>query len=115
MRAISELVSAPNRVMTPANIQTARSNSGEPIWAAITPGLRKMPEPMTPPTTMVMVVKRPRVGRRPDSGALAAGVSELLVVEGTFNLEPGAPRVGIGLMFSRRSGVLLESQKLAGS
>src|SRR5580765_4920847 len=76
MLAISALVSAPKRVITPARSQTPRSSSGEPSWLAITPGLRKMPEPITPPTTIMIVVKRPREGGRPgveerDEGGLA--------------------------------------------
>src|ERR1039457_2515514 len=63
--AISALVSAPNRVRIPARTQTPSSSSGEPSCAAITPGLRKMPEPMTPPTTIMIVVERPREGSRP--------------------------------------------------
>src|SRR2546426_1822397 len=65
MLAISALVSAPNNVIAPANSQIPSSNCGEPIWAAITPGLRKIPEPMTPPTTIIMVVNRPSDGSRP--------------------------------------------------
>src|SRR5438874_11949074 len=68
MLAISALVRAPKSVMTPARTQTPRSSSGEPICAAMTPGLRKMPEPMTPPTTIMIVVKRPREGRRAGAG-----------------------------------------------
>src|ERR1043166_7288377 len=31
----------------------------------MTPGFLKMPEPITPPTTIITVVNRPRAGRRP--------------------------------------------------
>ena len=60
--AISAFVSAPNSVMTPARIQTSRINSGEPSCPAITPVLRKIPEPMTPPMTSIIVENRPNVG-----------------------------------------------------
>src|SRR5260370_35505221 len=46
----------------------------------MTPGLRKMPEPMTPPTTIMIVVKRPREGRRP--GEEERGVGALVVSAG---------------------------------
>src|SRR3954470_6685370 len=82
MLAISALVSAPRRVMSPARIQTARRRVGEPSWLAMRPGLRKIPEPMTPPTTIMIVVKRPKVGRRPlwllcgwdDAGVFKTGI-----------------------------------------
>jgi hypothetical protein len=63
--AISELTSAPNSVMTPAISHTANSISGEPIWLAMTPGLRKMPEPITAPTTNMVVEKKPSDARSP--------------------------------------------------
>src|SRR5437588_5748405 len=98
MLAISALVSAPNNVIAPANSQIPSSNSGEPIWAAITPGFRKIPEPMTPPTTIMMVVKRLSVGTRPD---VAGGISfdlrggcillkpqaSILKLQGSFNVQ----------------------------
>jgi hypothetical protein len=65
MLAISELVSAPKSVITPATIQTTSSNPGEPTCAAITPGLRKIPEPITPPMTIIIVVKNPSAGSKP--------------------------------------------------
>src|SRR5438552_6737098 len=73
MLAISALVSAPNRVITPATIQTPSTNSGEPNCAAITAGFLKMPEPITPPTTIMTVVKRPRAGSRPEGRFGATG------------------------------------------
>ena len=65
MLETSALVSAPNKVMIPANSQTPSNNSGEPTWPAMTPALRKIPEPMTPPTIIMMVVNSPRVGNNP--------------------------------------------------
>src|SRR5262245_13738688 len=44
-----------------------------------------MPEPMTPPTTIMMVVKRPREGRRPGGGAVDLGVSMAVVMPKTPN------------------------------
>src|SRR5262249_22143692 len=56
--------------MTPANNQTLSSSSGEPSWAAIIPGFRKMPEPITPPMTNMTVVNSPKVATRlRDGGA----------------------------------------------
>src|SRR5262245_1301440 len=48
--------------MIPASTHRISSNSAEPSCAAMMPGLRNMPDPMTPPATTVMVVNRPRVG-----------------------------------------------------
>jgi hypothetical protein len=76
MLAVSEFVSAPKMVMTPASTQTPSKSSGEPIWLAITPGFRKIPDPITPPTTIMTVVKSPRDGKRPrdeERSWLAAG------------------------------------------
>src|SRR5438067_1674638 len=46
----------------------------------MTPGFLKMPEPITPPTTIITVVNRPREGRRPalevrrvEGGSVVAG------------------------------------------
>ena len=36
--------------------------SGEPTCAAITPALRKIPEPITPPATSMTALKMPKVG-----------------------------------------------------
>ena len=74
MLAISALVSAPNRVSTPASTQTPSSSSGEPTWLAMTPGLRKMPEPITPPTTIMIVVNRPSEGSNPAPTRWSAAV-----------------------------------------
>src|SRR5688572_15096119 len=63
--AISAFVRAPNKVITPARIHTNKSSSGEPSCAAMTPGLRKMPEPITPPTTSITVENNPSVGNNP--------------------------------------------------
>jgi hypothetical protein len=71
--AISALVSAPNKVITPANTQTSISSSGEPSCAAITPGLRKIPDPITPPTTSMIVENRPSVGTSPGRGGGGSG------------------------------------------
>ena len=65
MLAISAFVSAPKSVITPPKSHTARSNSGEPTCAAMTPGLREMPERITPPTTIMIVVNRPSEGSKP--------------------------------------------------
>src|SRR5881396_693377 len=65
MLAISALVRTPKSVITPARTQTPSNSSGEPTWAAMTPGLRKMPEPMTPPVTIIVALNRPRAGIKP--------------------------------------------------
>src|SRR5437879_175115 len=80
MPAISALVSAPNKVMTPASNQIPSSRLGEPNCAAITAGFLKMPDPITPPMTSVIVVKRPRLGTKPAGWrveAVPAGLDEV--------------------------------------
>src|SRR5262249_32314931 len=82
MLAISALVSAPKRVMAPAINHTASNNPGEPNCPAMTPGFRKMPEPMTPPTTIIMVVNKPSAGRRPALARWTSDCLEDLVLDG---------------------------------
>ena len=65
MLAISALVSAPNNVISPAMNQMPSSSSGEPTCAAMLADFLKIPEPMTPPTTIMMVVNSPSVGTSP--------------------------------------------------
>src|SRR4051812_28282144 len=84
MPEISAFVSAPNIVMIPATTQTLSRTVGDPNSAAITPGLRKIPEPITPPTTSIVVVKTPRLGRRPLD---ASARSDL---DSSFKIESGA-------------------------
>lgn len=56
---ISAMLSAPNRVITPATTQTRISSVGEPSCEAISPGFLKMPEPMTTPMAKAMAAIRP--------------------------------------------------------
>src|SRR5713101_2193289 len=65
MAATSALTSAPMSVTAPASTQTVRSSAGEPTWLAITPGLRKIPEPITAPATNIVVEKRPNAESNP--------------------------------------------------
>src|SRR5690348_11273185 len=60
--ATSALLNAPKSVITPAKIQTATSHRGEPSCEAIKAGFIKMPEPITPPATMAILVHKPSVG-----------------------------------------------------
>ena len=70
MPEISALVSAPKSVMTPARSHTVSSSPGEPTSDIMTPDLRKMPDPMTPPTTSMTVLKSPSVGTSPEDRVL---------------------------------------------
>src|SRR6266576_1739416 len=49
--------------MTPPRTQTARVKPAERTRAATMAGLRKMPEPMIPPTTIMVPEKSPSFGR----------------------------------------------------
>jgi len=75
MLAISAFERAPNKVITPARSQTPSRISGEPICKAITPGLRKIPEPITPPTTIMIVVNRPSEREERAPGRIAVEVA----------------------------------------
>ena len=56
--------------MTPARSHTVSSSPGEPTSDIMTPDLRKMPDPMTPPTTSMTVLKSPSVGTSPENRIL---------------------------------------------
>jgi hypothetical protein len=94
MLATSAFVSAPKSVTMPASSQTTNNSSGEPTCAAMTPDFLKMPDPMTPPTTIIIVLNSPSVGTRPALAALDS--CELPGVEefdgATFNLWEGSRR-----------------------
>src|SRR5262245_45349487 len=62
MEANSALLKVPSKETIPATTQTARTNSGEPTCAAMTPGLRKIPEPMPPPATSIVALNSPSAG-----------------------------------------------------
>jgi hypothetical protein len=49
-----------------------------------------MPEPITPPTTIMIVVKRPREGRRP--GVVERSAGALVVSAGAVMLEVPKPK-----------------------
>src|SRR5271169_6443760 len=89
--ATSAFVNAPKRVTTPAMNQMASSISGDPTCAAMTADFLKIPEPMTPPTTIRMVLNAPNVGTSPER---SGGGDELRT----------AGRFGIGSEFNAREG-----------
>src|SRR5579872_1718533 len=71
----SAKVSAPKRVRIPPKIHTAKTMAGEPTAFTMSLGTRKMPLPMTVPTTMAVAGHTPRTRRRPWwSEALSGGV-----------------------------------------
>ena len=55
MAANSAFDKAPNKVITPATTQTLNNKIGEPNCEAIRAGFIKIPEPITPPTTIAIV------------------------------------------------------------
>jgi hypothetical protein len=61
MAAASALVNAPNKTTTPATTQTINNKTGDPSCDAITEGFIKIPEPITPPTTMAITEDRESV------------------------------------------------------
>src|SRR6476646_4652827 len=61
----SAMVSAPHKVTRPATSQVSSRYTGDPSCEAIKAGFTKIPEPITPPTTIAMADTNPSLVLRP--------------------------------------------------
>src|SRR5437867_2955152 len=79
--------------MIPATSHTLSSNSGDPTCAAITPGLRKIPEPITPPATSIVALNRPSAGISFGCSGLVVGSEATAFIgfgrRGAYKPQPG--------------------------
>src|SRR5437773_4918800 len=82
--ANSAVLNAPSNVITPATTQIPSNAVGEPNCAAITPGLRKIPDPITPPATNIVVLKNPSAGSSPDNRGWADNEEGMVRRPGTL-------------------------------
>src|SRR5690242_14637092 len=64
----SAYTSAPIKAMTPPSTHASKVSFTDPTRCATIAGLRKMPDPIMPPTTIIVPENTPNVGVYPDVG-----------------------------------------------